>query len=144
MRRSGLTAGVIALVTLMPTLLSAQEEQGAMQVDTSILDDAEYGAGRYADEDRRDPFMPLTGKRQQEMGPRFEDLRLTGVFLGAPGASLAVLEDPSFKGYFLRVGDQIGGARLLELRSQEAVFDVRQYGAARRITLRLEEIEETP
>ena len=95
-------------------------------------------------EGRRDPFDPLTLESSPEAGPRFEVLRLTGVFLGSPGNSLIVLEDPTRRGHFLRVGESIGEARLVQIQPQSAVFDVEEYGTVRREVLRLERSEEKP
>lgn len=92
---------------------------------------------------RRDPFDPLTLESGLS-GPRFETLRLTGVFLGAPGNSLVVLEDPTRRGHFLRLGEEIAGARLIQILPESAVFEVEEYGAVRREVLRLERNEERP
>ena len=88
---------------------------------------------------RRDPFEPLTGAYASDDGvaPRLEQLELTGVFLGTPGNSLAVLEDRTRHGHFVRVGESLGKARLLEILSDAAVFEVDDYGIVRRDTLRL-------
>ena len=98
----------------------------------------------YDDGGRRDPFDPLTVEGSVNAEPRFETLRLTGVFLGAPGNSLVVLEDPSRLGHFMRVGERIAGARLIQIMPDAAVFEVEEYGTARREVLRLERSEEIP
>ncbi|MDX1622724.1 MAG: hypothetical protein R3199_01930 [Gemmatimonadota bacterium] len=100
---------------------------------------ASYDAGG-----RRDPFVPLTAGLSPEEGPRFESLELTGVFLGTPGNSLVVLEDPANRGHFVRVGQRIGNARLIEVRPRSAVFQVTEYGTVRREVLELERPEERP
>jgi hypothetical protein len=93
----------------------------------------------YVSDGRRDPFVPLTGTyASDETGaPRLEQLKLTGVFLGSPGNSLVVLEDPTRRGHFVRVGEALGNARLLEILPDGAVFEVDDYGLVRRDTLRL-------
>jgi hypothetical protein len=92
----------------------------------------------YHDHGRRDPFVPLTSGADPGEGPRFETLRLTGVFLGSPGNSLVVLEDPMRRGHFTRVGEKIGNARLLAIHSESADFEVDDYGSVRQESLRLE------
>jgi hypothetical protein len=92
----------------------------------------------YHDHGRRDPFVPLTSGADPGEGPRFETLRLTGIFLGAPGHSLVVLEDPMRRGHFARVGEKIGNARLLAIHSESADFEVDDYGSVRRESLRLD------
>jgi hypothetical protein len=92
----------------------------------------------YRDDGRRDPFVPLTSGADPGEGPRFETLRLTGIFLGAPGHSLVVLEDPMQRGHFARVGEKIGNARLLAIHSESADFEVDDYGSMRRESLRLD------
>ena len=108
-------------------------------VPSSVLEPAFYDGDA-----RRDPFDPLTLAGELESGPRFETLRLTGVFLGTPGNSLIVLEDPTRRGHFLRVGERIGDSRLVQILPESAVFDVEEYGTARREVLRLERNEENP
>lgn len=132
----------VALAALHATPAEAQEE------DVSPPDDVEItpvpttlGMTRYAG-GGRDPFVPLTdGAAAGEEGPRFQELTLTGVFVGAPGSSLAVLEDEDRRGHFLRVGQSIGDARLVEILPEAAVFEVSEYGAIRREILRLERRE---
>lgn len=103
------------------------------------------GTATYDAGDRRDPFVPLIVELEPSAeGPRFESLRLTGVFLGAPGSSLVVLEDPARRGYFVRVGERVGSAILIEIRARSAVFEIREYGAVRRSELVLERREPTP
>lgn len=103
----------------------------------------EYEIADYGDDGRRDPFSPLhvEGLRDS-LAPRFEELTLKGVFLGSPGNSLVVLEDLNYRGWFLRVGDWIANARLIEILPEAAVFEVDEYGFTRREVLLLESAEE--
>ncbi|HEY7470759.1 MAG TPA: hypothetical protein VIE68_00260 [Gemmatimonadota bacterium] len=140
-----LAGAACAALALAPARLRAQVAVGDSVtagegiVPATALAPAFYDAGG-----RRDPFDPLTIEGSIDSEPRFETLRLTGVFLGAPGNSLVVLEDPSRRGHFLRVGDRIGGARLIQIMPDAAVFEVEEYGTARREVLRLERSEERP
>jgi hypothetical protein len=122
------------VLVLVPAQLLGQDAAPAVMLEPAI----------YADSGLRDPFDPLTVQSASDAGPRFETLRLTGVFLGSPGNSLAVLEDPSRRGHFLRVGEGIAGARLIQILPDAAVFEVEEYGTARREVLRLERSEEKP
>jgi hypothetical protein len=137
-----LACAATAALTFVPAHLGAQVAVGdsvTSVVSATALEPAIYDGGG-----RRDPFDPLTVEGAIDTGPRFETLRLTGVFLGSPGNSLVVLEDPTRRGHFLRVGEQISGARLIQILPEAAVFEVEEYGTARREVLRLERSEEKP
>lgn len=128
---------VVAAVGLVVGPAGAQEEDvpspDEVEVAPSSFEMARYSGGG------RDPFVPLTDQRASgEDAPRFQELTLTGVFVGAPGRSLAVLEDENRRGHFLRVGQTIGDARLIEILPDAAIFEVNEYGAIRREILRLE------
>jgi hypothetical protein len=141
-RRAIGLAGAAALCLLASAPADAQVVVGdsvTSFVPASALAPAIYDGGA-----RRDPFDPLTLENSPETGPRFEALRLTGIFLGSPGNSLVVLEDPTRRGHFLRVGERIGEARLVQIEPQSAVFEVEEYGTVRREVLRLERSEERP
>jgi hypothetical protein len=148
LRAAGLLSAALILlvpVLLVPaTTLRAQDEPTSPQVVippgtvTSVTSVAHYDGGG-----RRDPFVPLYGDAVGgASGPRFETMELTGIFLGSGANSLVVLEDPTHRGYFVRLGQQIGSARLVEIMPQAAVFEVREYGASRRIVLQLESTQE--
>ena len=140
-----LVRGAILALLLAPAQLAGQgvvvgdSVTALAVVPSSVLQPAFYDG-----EARRDPFDPLTLAGELESGPRFETLRLTGVFLGTAGNSLIVLEDPTRRGHFLRVGERIGDSRLVQILPESAVFDVEEYGTARREVLRLERNEENP
>lgn len=85
---------------------------------------------------RRDPFEPLASG--EDLGPRFEDLALSGVIYSPERGSIAVLVDRATRRrYRVWEGDVIGGARLLEVRPDRAAFQVTVFGVTRRDTLRL-------
>jgi hypothetical protein len=140
-----LVRGAILALLLAPAQLAGQ---GVVVGDSvtalSVVPSSVLQPAFYDGEARRDPFDPLTLAGELESGPRFETLRLTGVFLGTPGNSLIVLEDPTRRGHFLRVGERIGDSRLVQILPESAVFDVEEYGTARREVLRLERNEENP
>ena len=133
------------LLMILPGALRAQGEGDSLEILPMPV--VSTGTAVYDEGGRRDPFVPLTARLagDTEEGPRFDSLRLTGVFLGTPGSSLVVLEDPAKRGYFLRVGERIGNAVLIEIRPRSAVFEIREYGAVRRQILELlERSEGTP
>ena len=141
-RRIPAWGAAIALLALPITV----EGQEAAVPDTVLIEVAPGVALEPAIYDtgaRRDPFDPLT-LESGEGSPRFETLRLTGVFLGAPGNSLVVLEDPTRRGHFLRLGEELAGVRLIQILPESAVFEVEEYGTVRREVLRLERNEERP
>ena len=145
----GVLGSMAALVVLAPGAVRAQEvtvpetavpdTMTVAVVPFTALEPAIYDGGG-----RRDPFDPLTLDGAVDTGPRFEALRLTGVFMGAPGNSLIVLEDPHRIGHFLRVGERIGDARLVQILPDGAVFQVEEYGVVRQEILRLERDEVNP
>jgi hypothetical protein len=142
-RRTARAAAAAALF-LAPAGLGAQEPAVPDTVTVAVVPFSALEPAIYDGGGRRDPFDPLTIAGAIDTGPRFETLRLTGVFLGAPGNSLVVLEDPTRRGHFLRVGERLGEARLIQILPDGAVFQVEEYGTARREVLRLERSEENP
>jgi hypothetical protein len=118
----------------LPGSARSQDLDGARVIPPVPLTPAAYVA------EGRDPFEPLIGASEGEEGqpPRLDQLVLTGIFQGAPGNSLVVLEDPARRGHFLRAGESLGQARLLAILPDAAVFEVDDYGIVRRDTLRLE------
>jgi hypothetical protein len=99
-----------------------------------------YGGGT------RDPFASLIDVAST--GPDFGNLELVGVYqnLRSRSNSLVVLrEKVSGKRYKLRVGDDVGRARLVQIRPRDAVFTIQDFGYERQETLSLRKQEvETP
>ncbi len=144
LRAAGLLSAALVVLLAVAAPLRAQDEPTSPQVVVPPGTVVSTGTvAHYDPAGRRDPFEPLyAAAADPSGGPRFEALKLTGVFLGTGNNSLAVLEDPSHRGYFVRLGQQIGNARLVEMLPQAAVFEVSDYGASRRVVLRLERTEE--
>jgi hypothetical protein len=94
----------------------------------------------------RDPFNSLINLA--DAGPEIADLELVGVYqnLQSPSSSIVVLrEKANGKRYKLRVGDQVGRARLGLIRPRDAVFTIQDFGYERQETLSLRKQEvETP
>ena len=81
-------------------------------------------------------------------GPEVADLDLVGVYmdLRSPSNNIVVLrEKTSAKRHKMRVGDQLGRARLTQIRPRDAVFMIADFGFERQETLSLRKQEvETP
>ena len=99
-----------------------------------------YGGGT------RDPFASLFDATLS--GPEFANLELVGVYqdLRHPANSLIVVrEKVALKRYKLRVGDQVGRARVVQIRPRDVVFTIHDFGFERQETLSLRKQEvETP
>ena len=86
----------------------------------------------------RDPFASLLDL--EKVGPEIADLDLVGVYLDVrtPSNNLVVLrEKASSKRHKMRVGDQLGRARLTQIRKRDAVFIISDFGFERQETLSL-------
>ncbi|MEO6056602.1 MAG: hypothetical protein ABIQ49_07175 [Gemmatimonadales bacterium] len=94
----------------------------------------------------RDPFASLIDV--DKAGPEIGDLDLVGVYLDlrSPANNVVVLrEKTSSKRHKLRVGDQLGRARLTQIRPRDVVFKIQDFGFERQETLSLRKQEvETP
>ena len=91
----------------------------------------------YSRAGRPDPFRPLVGRR--EVGARLEDLSLRGVVYHPDASrSVAVLARAGTpRPLRARVGDDIGGVRIVAIhpRSIDVLFS--EFGVARRETLEI-------
>lgn len=94
----------------------------------------------------RDPFTSLLNT--SAAGPEIADLELVGVYqdLRSSSNNVVVLrEKATAKRHKLRVGDQLGRAKLVQIRPRDAVFTIRDFGFERQETLSLRKQEvETP
>lgn len=136
---------LLAALLIVPNAGRAQEtEDSSVQatevsaVDQQISVDREtfdYPAGT-----RRDPFQPLSAG--DDLGPRFEDLNLSGVVYSPATGSIAILTDRATgKRYRVWEGDVIGGAKLVRVRAVEVDFVVTAFGVSRQETLRLKSLD---
>lgn len=95
----------------------------------------------YPSAGRQDPFQTLNAG--ERLGPRFDDLRLTGVLYNPQIASVATLTDQkTSRRYRVRESDMLGEVRVLEIRPQEVVFLITSYGISRREVLRVKKDKE--
>ncbi|MEJ2539787.1 MAG: hypothetical protein P8188_07440 [Gemmatimonadota bacterium] len=140
----GLVAAGSAM--LLPVTASAQEpgppRPAAEQRDSVDLR-AEREVFDYPSFERRNPFKPLTGN---EGGPRFEQMRLTGIILSdEAGRSVATLtagggtertdtgnRDLRGRSARLRAGERWGNVRIVAIRQDRVIVDVEEFGLAER------------
>lgn len=86
---------------------------------------------------RPDPFRSLLSS--EELGFRFEDMRLTGVIYSPNSrVSVAVLtEAVSKKRFRLKVGERVGGITVVAIYPKRVDVVVNEFGVVRRETLEL-------
>jgi hypothetical protein len=117
----------------------ADSVQRAREIDV-LRESFAYAGGT------RDPFSSLISL--DKSGPEIADLDLVGVYLDlrTPSNNVVVLrEKTSAKRHKMRVGDQLGRARLTQIRARDAVFVIQDFGFERQETLSLRKQEvETP
>ena len=101
---------------------------------------------------RGNPFHALDSSDQG--GPRFEQLRLMGIiFSEAPGASVAIVgtstvsvtEDgstvsisPDGQSWYLKAGQSIGNVRIVEVRREQVVVEVAEFGITEQRIMQLQ------
>jgi hypothetical protein len=100
-----------------------------------------YGGGT------RDPFASLITKDDSSI--EIGNLDLVGVYLDlkTPSNNVIVLREKGADGkrHKMRVGDQLGRSRLVQIRARDAVFMIADFGYERQETLSLRKQEvETP
>jgi hypothetical protein len=144
----------LAGMILAPAGLEAQQEQqqpppaAQQQGGTELVFERE--TFRYPAFQRRNPFRPLVAG---EGGPRFEQLRLMGILYDAdPSSSVALLgtsemnvsEDGQTvdvtdgQTWYLKVGQSIGNVRVIEIRREQVVVEVEEFGLTEQKIMQLE------
>ena len=91
----------------------------------------------------RDPFNSLLN--MANAGPEVADLQLVGIYLNmrVPSGSVAVFrEKEGGKRHKLRAGDQLGRARVVQIRERDVVFTIEDFGFERQETLSLRKQED--
>ncbi|MEJ2482494.1 MAG: hypothetical protein P8049_05105 [Gemmatimonadota bacterium] len=145
MRRAMVAAVPVLILLLYPLEARAQESGERSDAIVDTVATASTGALEretfyYPGGQRRDPFEPLSAG--DELGPRFEDLNLSGIVYSPTTGSIAVLTDRATgKRYRVWEGDLIGGAKLVRVRASEVDFVVSAFGVSRQETLRLKSQE---
>ncbi len=91
----------------------------------------------------RDPFLSLI--RTGGVRPLFEDLRVTSINYDGryPSNSVAVLRDTTVnKRYTVRIGDELGRLRVVEIRPREVIVIMEEFGVERQRSLQLRRRQE--
>jgi hypothetical protein len=146
---AGTSAAVPATVAAKPAADSLDQDveaamadsvQRAKEIDV-LRETFAYAGGT------RDPFNSLMNKDKN--GPEIGDLDLVGVYLDlrTPSNNVVVLREKATTGrrHKMRVGDQLGRARLTQIRARDAVFTIQDFGFERQETLSLRKQEvDTP
>lgn len=105
----------------------------------------------YPSVQRRNPFRSLAGGNQG--GPRYEQLRVVGIiYSDDPSESVAVLgtsaveysDDASTvtvqpgQSWYLKVGQSVGNIRIVEIRREQVVVDVEEFGITEQKIMQLQ------
>jgi len=94
----------------------------------------------------RDPFFSLM--KSADVRPLISDVRLMGIVYDAtyPARSVAVLRDTAQKKrYSVRIGDELGRMKVTEIRPDQIVVTLDEFGAERQVVLQVRRRpEETP
>jgi len=89
---------------------------------------------------RKDPFSPLTEKKNFELGtvplPSIEELKLVGILEDNSGFK-ALLENDLGYGYILQAGDRIRNGSLVSVDKERVIFQIQEYGYTKNIALEL-------
>lgn len=134
-------------VAALPAGLAAQEPEAPPalpQEPTELVFEREVFD--YPSYERRNPFSPLTTTAS---GPRFEQIRLRGIIYSPdPRRSVALLGRATGQGggaqasggqtRRIRVGEAWGNVRVLEIRRDEIVVEVEEFGLTERRVMQLE------
>lgn len=130
-------AGAPAVEPPPPTTEAPAEEQAALGETQLMREVFSYqGSGR-------DPFLSLL--RSGGVRPLFEDLRVTTINFDPryPGGSVAVLRDTTVnRRYTVRVGDELGRLRIIEIQPDAIVMMIEEFGVERQMELRLRRRQE--
>ncbi len=143
----GVCLFVLRLGTLLgepePFSVGVQDDSSAQAPDTVDLV-FEREVFSYPTFERRNPFRPLTGA---ESGPRFEELVLLGIISSANSAGSVALLGTRAGGsggastYRVREGENLGNVRVLEIRPQQLLVAVSEFGVTENRTMELRRAE---
>jgi hypothetical protein len=94
----------------------------------------------YHSGERKDPFSPLTEKKNFSMGavplPSIEELKLVGILEDHNGFK-ALLENEMGYGYILQTGDRIRNGSVVSVDKERIIFQIQEYGFTKNIALEL-------
>ncbi|MEQ8330249.1 MAG: hypothetical protein RH859_07220 [Longimicrobiales bacterium] len=135
---------------LVPALATAQDPPPDPPPVTELVFEREVFD--YPTFQRRNPFRPLDAGDQG--GPRFEQLRLMGIiYSDDPSSSVAILgtstvdvaEDgatvtvsPDGEAWYLKIGQSIGNVRIVEIRREQVVVEIEEFGLTEQRIMQLE------
>lgn len=129
-------AGLLALA--LPAAATAQggqqQQPQAIGPDTTRLV-FEREVFAYPEYERRNPFMPLLGSL--EGGPQFDRVRLLGIIYSSDRSRSVVLLGSGEESRRLRVGESWGNTRVLEIRPEEVIVEVEEFGLTEQRVLEL-------
>lgn len=145
--------GLLALTGLMvlPLAVAAQEPPPDPPQTTSTELVFEREVFTYPAFDRRNPFRALVASDQG--GPRFEQLRLMGIiYSDDPALSVAVVGTSTVSistdatqvsvqagdAWYLKVGQSIGNIRVVEIRREQVVLEVEEFGLTEQKIMQLQ------
>jgi hypothetical protein len=121
-------------VRTVPSDLGQQQVEDTAEVssETQLLREvfSYRGSGR-------DPFASLL--ESGDVRPLIQDLRITSITYDPryPAASVAVLRDTIVnQAYAVRVGDEIGRMRVVEIAPGQVVLVISEFGSERQVVLR--------
>ncbi len=112
---------------------TASTKPATSSAEPELRFDREYFL--YPVDHRRDPFESLAGR--EDVGPRFEELKLAGIIYSAGGRSVALLKDDTGRIHRLRRGDSVGNARVIDIGPRRVIFAVDMFGVVRQEQLEL-------
>ncbi len=86
---------------------------------------------------RRDPFEPLLTQEKSDTLLNVGSAMLVGI-IHQGDTSLALLKDVNGMGFVLKKGDRVRGGSVLDIKDNEVVFLLSDYGFNRKVILKLE------
>jgi len=138
-------------MAILPIAARAQEPPpaGPPQPQTELVFEREVFI--YPAFQRRNPFRPLVAADQG--GPRFEQLRLLGIIHSdVPAMSVAIVGTSTVTippdggtpqvlpgdAWYLKVGQSIGNIRIVEVRREQVVVEVEEFGLTEQKIMQLQ------
>ena len=128
----------VGVTIALPMTTSRASAQSATPASTVY----EREVFEYPSLGRRDPFRALNAGEQ--IGPQFDDLRLSGVlFNPAVGSVATLLDEKTGRRYRVREGETLGETRIIAIRTDEVDFLITSFGISRQETLRVKRDKES-
>jgi|SRR5690606_26701986 hypothetical protein len=131
LERTVLLSGLLIVAAAVPAHAQRQTATKAAPDDEPLRLVREVFV--YPGMSRRDPFESLADR--DDLGPRFEELTLSGVIYTPGGGSVALIVSSNGRRFRVRRGDVIGNARVLDISPDRVLFAVETYGVVRQETL---------